>query len=63
MNIDARIIEEQPTRALLDAVATLEEFILYAVQRAWWAEIPDVEITVSFIKSELGKRGAFNTEE
>jgi hypothetical protein len=62
MNIHARSIEEQPTRDLLDAVATLEEFILYAVERAWWAEIPDVELTVSAIKSELGARGAFDGE-
>lgn len=49
----------QPTWMLLDAVATLEEYVLYATERKWWGEIPDIELTVSAIKSELGRRGAF----
>jgi hypothetical protein len=60
VNAGARSIEEQPTRELLDAVATLEEYILYATEQRWWAEIPGAEFTVSAIKNELGARGAFD---
>jgi hypothetical protein len=38
----------------------LKEYILYAVEQRWWAEIPDLELTVSAIKNELGARGAFD---
>jgi hypothetical protein len=60
MNADTRSFKEQPTREPLDAVATLEEYILYAVEQRWWAEIPGAEFTVSAIKNELGARGAFD---
>ena len=45
---------------LQEAVVILENYILYAVEKGmWWAEILDLEATVSAIKSELGRRGMF----
>jgi hypothetical protein len=48
---------------LREAVVTLEEYILYATEQRWWGEIPDIEATVCAIKSELGRRGAFNGQQ
>ena len=55
------VFEAQPACMLREAVVILEDYILYAVEkRCWGLEILDLEATVSAIKSELGRRGAFD---
>jgi hypothetical protein len=55
------VFEAQPACMLREAVVILEDYILYAVEkRPLWADVLDLEATVSAIKSELGRRGAFD---
>jgi hypothetical protein len=58
-----RVFEAQPVCMLRQAVVILEDYISYAVEQRWSADIQELEGTVSLMKSELGRRGAFNTEE
>jgi hypothetical protein len=49
-----------PTCDLLEMLKSLETYIPYAIEQGWLAYIPDKEERVSLIKSELGRRGAFD---
>ena len=49
-----------PTCTLLEMLGDLEVYILYATEQKWFTEIPDKEMRVSVIKSEMAMRGAFD---
>jgi hypothetical protein len=49
-----------PTCVLLEMLGDLEVYILYATEQKWFSELPDKELRVSVIKSEMAMRGAFD---
>jgi hypothetical protein len=55
-------IRTHPNHVLQEMLVSIEEYVAFATEKRWLAEIPDKETRISVIKSELAQRGVFDDE-